>query len=192
MSLLGITEKIKAEVEVEISAIKAESHKKCSEIAGETTRQKADMDSAFQTALEKQKSHRQAVVYSLEKQRASMALQSTKRRLLDEVYDQSFANLLALPASEYVDMLTAKYESVVPKDAKVTSIVAPEARLKETEAIAKALGWTAKVEADAKLKGGCVVKGKDFEFDLSLERLFKEERSVSEIETANILFQNAK
>jgi vacuolar-type H+-ATPase subunit E/Vma4 len=192
MSLQAITKKIQAEAAAEVSDLKIVTDKKCVEIADETARQKTAIETSLQANLEKQQEHRRSVVQSLEKQRSSMALQSVKRRLLDEVYEQAFEKLLALSAKEYVEVLVKRYETLVPKDTKVTSIVAPEARLKETEDVSKELGWKASVAADSKLKGGCILKGDDFEYDLSLSRLFAEDRTSTETEIANTLFQTAK
>ena len=192
MSLQGITEKIQAEATAEATTIKSEAEKKRAEIVEAATSQKADIESAFKTTLEKQQAHRRSVVESLEKQRASMALQSVKRRVLDDVYEQALTELLATPASDYVSLLVSRYEALVPKKTKITSIVAPENRKKETEEIAKKLDWEAKITTDAKLKGGCVLVGSDFEYDLSLEKLFAESRAVTETDTANILFPATK
>ena len=51
-----------------------------------------------------------------------------------------------------------------------------------------ALGIKAKITPSTKIKGGCILVGKDFEFDLSIEHLFKKERIASEIDIAKVLF----
>ena len=189
MSLQGIIEKIQVEAKAEADTINSEALKKQAEITSATASQKADIESAFKSTLEKQQTHRRSVVESLEKQRASLALQSAKREVLDEVYEQALVKLLEVPEADYVNLLVNRYKTLVPADTKITTIVAPEKRQKETEEIAKQLNWSAPITTDTKLKGGCVLVGADFEYDLSLEKLFTENRSNSETEIANILFQ---
>ena len=189
MSLQAIVEKIKTDALAEAEAIKAKAESKVNEIRKETDKQSADLMKSFEVALEKKKTQREAIVRSLEKQRSGMSLQESKRKLLDSLYEQAFAEVLALPAEEYVKLLSDKYSTLVPKDIKVASILAPEARLKETAEVAKTLGLTAEITPSSKIKGGCILTGENFEYNLSLEHLFNEDRTVSEMEIANQLFQ---
>ncbi len=191
MSLQAIVEKIKIDAQSEVQAINAEAEHRLADVTQETNRQINDIKSVFATSFEKQKTQLEVVHKSLEKQRVNMAMQSTKRRVLDEVYKQAFEEISNLPSSEYVEVLVKKYKVLVPNDAKIVSILTSENRQAETEEICKSLSWSAPVTFSSKLKGGCILIGDDFEFDLSIERLFAEQRSESEIEIAATLFNKA-
>lgn len=191
MSLQAIAEKIKADALVEVGSIIADAELSVAEITQETNRQINDIKLAFTLSLEKQKSQLEVVHRSLEKQRINLAKQSIRRFLLDEVYAQALNEILLLSSAEYVEMLVKKYKSLVTDDIKISSILAPESRLSEITEVSKLLGWSASIEITNRFKGGCILVGSDFEFDLSIERLFAEQRSESEIEIAATLFNKA-
>lgn len=188
MSLQAIVEKIKIDAQSEVRAINAEAEQRLSDVTQETNRQINDIKSVFATSFEKQKTQLEAVFQSLEKQRVNMVVQSTKRRLLDEVYKQAFEEVSKLSSPEYVEFFVKKYQTLVPSDVKIVSILTSESRQAETVEISKALGWSAPITIGGGLKGGCILVGSDFEFDLSIERLFAEMRFQTEIEIAQILF----
>lgn len=188
MSLQAIVEKIKIDAQSEVQAINAEAEHRLADTTQETNRQINDIKSVFATSFEKQKTQNEAVFQSLEKQRVNMFVQSTKRRLLDEVYKQAFEEVSNLSSSEYVEFFVKKYQTLVPSDVKIVSVLTSESRQTETVEISKALGWSAPITIDSRLKGGCILVGSDFEFDLSIERLFAEMRFQTEIEIAQILF----
>lgn len=188
MSLQAIVEKIKVDTETEIQSIFTEAEKRVAGIGEDTNQQITEIASSFVSNIEKQKIQRETVVRSLEKQKASMVIQATKRRLLDEVYSKALEEIYNLPSAEYVAILKDKYKTLVPEDVKVISVLSPENRQSETAEISKVLGWSATISVNNKLKGGCILIGKDFEFDLSIESLFEEERIKSEIEIAQMLF----
>lgn len=192
MSLQEITNKIKAEAEAQVKTIWAEADERLSVITKETESAIEKMQKEAKTALDKEKAQQEAVAISLEKQRASLAKQAVKRELLDEVYEQAFAKLVSMPSEEYVVFLENKVKELVPKDSEITSIISPVDRKTETEAMAKSFGWSVSVTTDEELKGGCVLIGKDFEFDLSLKRLFTQDRLESEMTIANALFSANK
>ncbi|MBP9836716.1 MAG: hypothetical protein KBC78_02670 [Candidatus Pacebacteria bacterium] len=188
MSLQAIVEKIKVDTDTEIQSVFTEVAKRVAGIVQDTDQQIAEITASFASSVEKQKIQRETVMRSLEKQKANMAIQTTKRRLLDEVYSKALDEIYALSSVEYVAMLTDKYKTLVPKDVKVVSVLSPENRQSETAEISKILGWSATISVNDKLKGGCVLVGENFEFDLSVESLFTEERTKSEIEIAQMLF----
>ena len=85
--------------------------------------------------------------------------------------------------------LVEYYKKTLPKNLSVLSVLGPENRQAESLEILKILGLSASVSANPRLKGGLILIGSDFEFDLSVEKLFAEIRSNSEIEITKSLFQ---
>ncbi|MCB9810805.1 MAG: hypothetical protein H6779_01110 [Candidatus Nomurabacteria bacterium] len=188
MSLNAITTKIKQDAEAEAESVLAQANEKVSVISKETDRLVSDIRAEVDSRLEKERSHKEAVVRSLEKQRASIALQTAKRQIIDKVFDQAFTELLTLSGSEYVDFMVAKYKTLVPADMDIKDVLASKAKETETAEIIKTLGLKATVTVSDRLQAGCVFVGSDFEFDLSLENLFAQARAASEMEIANTLF----
>ncbi len=189
MSLQAIIEKIKTDSEAEAGEILAEAEKRVSEIRQETDRKIGDIKAVFQSDFKKKSEHLENVTLSLEKQKNNLALQTSKRQILDETYSEALSHVLVLPSAEYVSVLTELYKKYLSKDVSVLSILSPENRQAENAEIMKALGLSAEVSVSSRLKGGMILIGSDFEFELSVEKLFAEIRSNSEIEIANILFQ---
>ncbi|KXJ97875.1 MAG: V-type proton ATPase subunit E [Parcubacteria bacterium OLB19] len=189
MSLQAIIEKIKSDSEAEANEILAEAEKRVSEIRQETDRKIGDIKAGFQTEFKKKSEHYENVTLSLEKQKANLAVQTEKRRVLDEVFSEALSSVLALSSSDYVSILTERYKNILPKNIEVVSVLSPDHRQSESSEILKALGVSAPLVVSARLKGGLVFVGSDFEFDLSIEKLFSEIRSSSEIEIAKNLFQ---
>ena len=188
MSVQAIIDKIKEDTKAEAEAILAEAENKCAEINKEIERQVNEINSELSAKLKKQQDQLETVAKSLEKQKANLALQSAKRKLLDSVYADAWSEVLNLSASDYIKLLLNKSESLLPKRVDIKSVQAPENRQTETAEIMKLLGIEAEMIINPKLKGGFILVGRDFEYNFSLENIFAEERKNSEIEIANILF----
>lgn len=189
MSLQAIIEKIKNDSETEANEILTEAEKRVSEIRQETDRKVGDIKAVFQSDFKKKSEHLENVTLSLEKQKVNLAIQVAKRQVLDEAFIEALSSVLALPSSEYVSVLTEYYKKILPKDLTVLSVLSSESRQAESLEILKALDLSASVSVSNRLKGGLILIGSDFEFDLSVEKLFAEIRSNSEIEIAKTLFQ---
>ncbi len=189
MSLQAIVEKIKTEAQTEAQKLLSVAEDNSLEIKEETQNQINEIKNNFQTILDKQKEKKRTIVHSLERQKLALAAQTVKRRLLDSVYYEALETIIKLPANEYIAIFVGKYEKLVPKDVEIDLILAPEARQAETAEICKALNWSAQVEVSLNLRGGCILKSKNFEYDLSIEKLFTDTRSNSEIEIAQLLFR---
>ena len=189
MSLQAIVEKIKSDSEAEANEILAEAEKRVSEIRQETDRKIGDIKAGFQTEFKKKSEHYENVTLSLEKQKANLAMQTEKRRVLDEVFTDALSSVLALSSSDYVLVLTERYKNILPKDIEVVSVLSSENRQSESLEILKSLNISVPISLSPRLKGGLIFVGSDFEFDLSVEKLFSEIRANSEIEIAKNLFQ---
>lgn len=188
MSLQAIVDKIKVDTEEEVQAILSEAEKRCLEIKEETKKQVESIEMSLRSKVKKMQNQEETVARSLEKQRASLSKQEAKRKILDSVYEEALAEILSLPKEEYVNILVNKYKTIITEDKDFVEILSPENRKLETESIMNILGIKAKITPSNKIKGGCILVGKDFEFDLSIEHLFSKERITSEIEIAKVLF----
>jgi vacuolar-type H+-ATPase subunit E/Vma4 len=189
MSLQAIIEKIKTDYEAEVNEILAEAEKRVSEIRQDSDRMVCDIKTSFQDDFKKKSEHQENVMLSLEKQKSNLAIQTAKRKMLDETFAEALSSVLSLPSSEYVSVLTEYYKKNLPKDLSVLSVLSFEGRQAESLEILKALDLSAPVSASNRLKGGLILIGSDFEFDLSVEKIFSEIFSNSEIEIAKTLFQ---
>jgi len=188
MSLQAIVEKIKANAQIEVQAIIAETQTKTAEIEKETKDQVNRLNEEFANSLQKRKEQKESVLTSLEKQKLSLKRQTVKRQLVDEVYQEAFSEILALSSADYVAMLLKKYKELVPAEVKVSLILAPENRLAEITEVAKGMNWNADIKADSSIIGGCKLVSDNFEFDLSLEKLFSQDRNKTETKVAKVLF----
>ena len=189
MSLQAIIEKIKTDSQAEANGILAEAERGVSEIRHESEQKINALKANFEAEFKKKSEHLENVTLSLEKQKSNLATQTAKRKILDEAFTEALSIVINLPSSEYVSTLVEYYKKTLPKNLSVLSVLAPENRQAESLEILKILGLSASVSANPRLKGGLILIGSDFEFDLSVEKLFAEIRSNSEIEIAKSLFQ---
>ncbi len=189
MSSQAIVEKIRTDAETEAKEIITQAEAQVSQINQDTDKKISDIKAVLVADFQKKANQYEMVTRSLLKQKINLASQVNKRNLLNAVYDQALADLLSLTTVDYVTVLTKRYQAILPKEIKVVEILAPENRQAETATIAKNLELSAPILATNRIKGGCILVGQDFEFDLSLEKLFAEARFASEIEMAKTLFQ---
>lgn len=188
MSLQAIIDKIKVDTEKEVQTILSEAEKRCLEIEEETKKQVGEIEISLKSKVEKMQNQEETIAKSLEKQRASLAKQEVKRRMIDYAYEEALAKLLSLPKEEYVEFLINKYKTIITTEINLVEVLSPENRQAETESILNTFDIKTKITPTTKIKGGCVLVGKDFEFNLSIEHLFEKGRITSEIEIAKVLF----
>ena len=110
-----------------------------------------------------------------------------KRALLDSVFNEAYANLLALPAEKR----EALFLSIINKEAKANDTVVPAKadRAAIERAIAK-LPFSVKLsDKDAEAEAGFILLGDGYEKDCSMKAILRELRDAEETNVAKILFR---
>jgi vacuolar-type H+-ATPase subunit E/Vma4 len=110
-----------------------------------------------------------------------------KRALLDGVFSEAYAKMLALPS----DKRAALFLSILKKEAKADDTVAPAKA--DRDVIAKTvadLPFSVKLsERDADAEAGFVLFGDGYEKDCSMKAILRELRDAEETNVAKILFR---
>ena len=110
-----------------------------------------------------------------------------KRAILDEVFDEAYRQMLALPSEKREKI----YLSILKAEAVAGDTVAPAAADRETlkRAVA-ALPFAVRISnADSSAKAGFTLYGKSYEKDCSMKAILKELRDAEETKIAKILFR---
>lgn len=189
MSVQSIVDKIKHDATVQADALRAHAAEQVSAIEARTAAEVAALEAAAATRLEKAKEHRRAVKQSLTEQAGNQRLYAAKRELVDSVIDQAFASVRDEPSEAYVRRFVSLLQPYAIDPADITVIKTAPNRTEEAATIATELGWGAvSVEADESLSGGLRVEGRAMAYDLSLERLFADQREALEVTVAQHLF----
>ena len=110
-----------------------------------------------------------------------------KRTLLDGVFSETYAKMLALPS----DKRSALFLSILKKEAKENDSVAPAKA--DREVIARAIAelpFPVKLsEQDAQAEAGFILFGDGYEKDCSMKAILREMRDAEETNVAKILFR---
>tara|TARA_B100000508_G_scaffold74109_1_gene57690 strand:+ start:917 stop:1486 length:570 start_codon:yes stop_codon:yes gene_type:complete len=185
MSENTLIKKIKQEAEAKAEAILAVAATEVEAIERETKSAVAVIEAEQKTALEKEKSHRELVAVSKAKQAGNIALQQAKRSHIDSVFSEAHASIIGLSGSEYVAFFKAKAEVILPEKVEAAAVKAPADKSSETAEILKSFGVSANVEADNSIDAGFILKTTDGVYDVTLRRLFAENRESLEMEVVN-------
>ena len=110
-----------------------------------------------------------------------------KRMLLDDVFAQAYANMLALPAEKKQKL----YLSILRTEAVENDTVMPAACDREAvRGAVSALPFKVRVsDRDADAEAGFVLYGNSYEKDCSMKAILKELRDAEETKIAKILFR---
>ena len=182
MSENTLIKKIKQEADVKAEAILAKAATEVEAIERESQSVVEAIASDEKVVLEKEKSHRELVAVSKAKQAGNIALQQAKRNHIDAVFAEVHKNIADQSGAEYVSFFKTKAESILPEKVEAAVVQAPEAKQDETATILKDLGISAEVEADSTIDAGFIVKAADGVYDVTLRRLFAENREALEME----------
>lgn len=110
-----------------------------------------------------------------------------KRALLDRVFSEAYANMLALPSEKRI----ALFRSILQREAKENDVVAPAEA--DRDAVAKAISalpFTVTLsEKNADTDAGFILYGDGYEKDCSMKAILRELRDAEETNVAKILFR---
>ena len=181
MSQTSLLEKIKADAALVVAEIEAGSKQELDSYAAETKSLLKTASELAQVALEKEKKHQETVTVSQARQASNIAIQTAKRRGVDEIFETVFSDLKDATKDDYVAFFTEVAKKVLPKKATGTAL-APADRIAETKEILKDLGIEATVTADKQVSAGLILDTESGAYDASLDRIFSELRPKLEIE----------
>lgn len=185
MSQNTLIEKIQQNAQAEVDVIVTAQLAEVARIESETEKSIANLRQAHAEALKKKKAQVELVAISRAKQAGNIALQAAKRSAIDAIFDTAFAELRSLEPASYVAFYTKRCQATVPRDAEVEVVLAPAERQTETQQILAASGLSGAVTVDKTVDAGLIVKTTSGVYDISLNRLFSQQRPDLEMMVVN-------
>ncbi|NCN12068.1 hypothetical protein GW937_01980 [Candidatus Kaiserbacteria bacterium] len=177
-----LIQKIEQDAAAEIAEIKAAGTAKVEAIQRETDMAVVALKENYLSALKKRQSQNELVAVSKAKQAGKIALQGTKRSLINDLFAETQTALVEQDSSSYTAFFGKNAASILPKSITVVKVTAPTARLEETKDILTMLGLSGEVVADTHLKAGFILHALDGVYDITLDRLVGEKRALLEME----------
>ena len=186
MPISDITDKIIEDAKKEAGYIIDAAKVKADEIEKRIERKKKDVIKESESNLQKTILENKRRVVSAANQEVKLRVDNTKREKVDEVFDTALKNILSLPDEEYKTLLKGLLKNI-PKDVE-GEVFAPKEKVAITKEALKAAGLKNIVTPTDKFKGGIVITGKDFEYNLTFENILADKKNSLEVEVAKILF----
>jgi len=187
MSENTLVQKITTDTDAQVAQVKAEADAQVAVIQRETDKKIADLQAEAQTALQKKQQHLELVANSQARQAGNIALQTAKRKHIDALFSNVFADIVQQSSDEYVTYFTAQAKAMVPSDITIVSVQAPESRQAETTKILNELSITAPISAVSTVTAGLIIFSEDGVYDVSFDRIFSEKRTELEMTIVNEL-----
>lgn len=186
MALSDITNKIHADAEKKqgetiqrakklIEQRELESRQECERITRE-------FDQETERLLEKNK---QKVTIGAQ-QESKMYIDSVKRSLIDKVFEDALEKMCISSDDTYSSLLKSLLKNI-PKDTHGI-LKTPENRKKVTQVLVSQTHPHLTLEVDNSIRGGCVIVGDSFEYDLTFTSLVEDKKDELEIEVSQFLF----
>ncbi len=188
MPLADITEKIISDSREQALELVSQAEKNAEKIKKESAEEVSTLKKNASIELEKILSENTARVIAHAKQEGKRLLDSTKRKLMDTVFDTAFKELANLPEKEYSSYVE-KLAHELPKDFD-GKIIVPSKRAQETTATLKKAGFTKNISPTGAFSGGFIATMDTLEYNATFEKLFADKRSSLETKVANILFED--
>ncbi|MCD5381146.1 MAG: V-type ATP synthase subunit E [Candidatus Pacebacteria bacterium] len=187
MSQNTLIEKIEQDTAEKVFVITTKAKAEVEQIQRETEAAVAELNQTHKVSVKKQQSHLELVAVSQAKQAGKIALQTAKREQIDVLFAEVEESLLGLSAEKYVAFYSEQASQIMPKEAELIVVYAPEARVSETETLLSTLNITTKVEVQAGITSGFIAHAKDGVYDVTLNRLFDEKRDKIEMKVVNMV-----
>lgn len=186
MSQASLIEKIKQDAAKVVAEIQAASAAEIETITQETSAAVQAKEAVNKTLLEKELAHNELVAISKAKQVGNIAFQSAKREEINALFAELQKEIVGMDETEYVSFVSAVAASILPEKIEVLKVLAPAARLAETEKVLKSLHIKGEVQS-APISAGLIVHAADGVYDASIDRLITERRPELEIELMKLI-----
>lgn len=187
MSENTLVQKITTDADAQVAQVQADADAQVAVIKRDTDSKIAALQTEAAVLLEKKKEHLELVHTSQAKQAGNIALQAAKRKHIDALFAEVFADCTTQSAEEYIAFYTAQAKAIIPPKATITAVQAPAAKETETQSILTALGISAPVTPTAAITAGLIFFAEDGVYDISFDRLFAEKRAELEMVIVNEL-----
>ena len=189
MSLTDITNTINQEAESMREKILKDADKKVEALKTAFAEKKDKLEKAYNAETEQIKNQNVATVTGTSEREQKDLVDTAKREIVDQIFDEALDVLAKLDDTAYTKLLVGQLKTL-PKDfGKCEAYASPERTAVTKKALSEA-GVSASVNEDESItQGGLRLVGGSFEYDLTFEKMMKEQKNALEIEIAEILFE---
>ncbi len=186
MPIADITDKILADAAKKGVDITNTAKDEAGKIKEGLEKSKKEMRENSEKILKKTLSENERRVTSAAEQEVKLLIAAKKRNVIDEVFNLALQKLLSLSGAEYKGLLKKTLKQTTGIDDG--EILAPEERVGVIKEVIKELGLKNTVIPTDKFKGGVLIIGKDYEYNLTFENILANKKSSFEAEVAKLLF----
>jgi len=186
MPITDITDKIITDAVKEAEHIISGAEQKVREIEKQLELSKKDIIDMQKKEVERNLLENERRITSVAYQEVKLQTDKAKRMAVNETFDDALLELLSLSDENYgvilKNLLTSLHKDVSGK------ITAPKERTKITKKILEKLQIKTPITPTDEFKGGIVITGDNFEYNLTFENLLANKKSSLEVDVAKILF----
>jgi len=189
MSLNDLTNKILADADAEVAALRTRTDDTIASIKAEADQIVRERTAHAKVQLDKRIEAQAFHAKQATAHERRLILETVKRRVLDEAFSEACRHMNGADAPTYEAYLTPLLESVL-KDAgdQITHLRVSRDRLESTQAVLARLNQSFEIMADDMMHGGFIATGHACEYDMRFEQLIRATQRACEPEIASKLF----
>ncbi len=186
MAITDITDKILIDAAKEAEHVIAGAKQKAQEIEKQMKLSKKEAVDKQKKEVEKNLLENEKRITSVAYQEVKLQTNNAKRKSINETFDDALLALFSLSDEEYgvvlKNLLASLHKDVSGK------IIAPKEKIKVTKKILEELHIKNPITSTDEFKGGVVIVGDNFEYNLTFENLLATKKNSLEVDVAKILF----
>ena len=191
MSLEAITQKIISDAEKQAESIHRETEREIRQIDNRLQAERQALEEKYREQTEAKLSQNRSRVLTGATAEIKKQLEVEKREAVNRVFRQAVAELNDLDQDQYIKLLKHLLADLKPEEVREATVRFPADRKNETKQAADDLGlFFERLETDHGIKGGVVISGQDFTYDLRFTTLIDNLQEQTEVEAAGILFNS--
>jgi len=186
MAITDITNKIFTDAVKEAECVIADAEQKVQEIKKHLELSKKEITDKQKEESKRNLLENEKKITSAAYQEIKLQIDNAKRNSVDETFNEALLTLLSLPDEDY-EIILKKLLMSLHKDIS-GKIITPKEKIKVTKKILEELHIKNPIISTDKFKGGVVIIGDNFEYNLTFENLLASKKKLLEVDVAKILF----
>jgi len=191
MALSDITQKILDDASKDAEAMLENAKERVAQIQEETEEKLKELQRQQEEKLQYTKDQTKQERKSSYKQKIKNLIDKKKRDLLDDVFTQVLEQMHKKTEDETKEF-TQKMFSMLPNDLKDVHVFVSMQHVQILKPVIQQFFPDVVIEGSDDIQGGCIVWGKEYEYDLTFDAILKNKRKELEVEIANMLFEEVK
>ncbi len=187
MSPQSVTDKIIQEAEIRVREIREQAELGIKELQSKHDATVARLREQTDADIEKRKQQIELVAAAKARQQAELTVQAAERNALNTVFDTVISSVAQSTSSDYISFFVAHAKALMPEHVVVDRVDCPAQRLHETNEVLTALGFSASLSDNNRMKAGLILYTNDGVYDITLERIVDNVRTALEMQIMSMM-----